>query len=161
MFATPGSLDSSAITMDGEGEQTRRRRLLTLIYLVMGPAALLIGMLPEVLERLYGLRVDTGFWPWILIALAGTFSTLVTSLLLGTIGGALVALIFSLSGGFVFLLFGHAAPEDAAKIFLSSVVITTVLGSCLGFLGGVPVWLWKAWKKRRAEQSPGGPDSSR
>ena len=135
--------------MNGDGEEMDRRAPLIRAFGVMSVCGLLLGTVPEILNYYYGTSFQIGFWPFVLIAVSGGWCAVVSSIGFGAIGGALTALIISVSGSLSYVLLQKSSFNEALRLFLSSVIITTVLGSFVGLLGGLPVWLWRAWQQNR------------
>ena len=139
--------------MNGDGEEMDRRTPLIRAFGVTSVCGLLLATVPEFLNYYYGTTLQIGFWPFVLIAAAGGWCTFVSSIGFGAIGGALTALVISVSGSLSYVLLQKSSFNEALRLFLSSVIITTVLGSFVGFLSGLPVWLWRSWQQSRRRRA--------
>jgi hypothetical protein len=135
--------------MKSDGEPHPKRHTLVRAYGLSALTAIFLAAVPEILNFTRGADIHVGLWPYLLMLVMGALCTRVTSIGYGMLGGAIAALVFSISGGLVFIMTTSVPAGDAARAVVSSVIITTVFGVCVGGLGGLPVMIWKAWLKGR------------
>jgi uncharacterized membrane protein YccC len=129
--------------------QERRSRQLLLVYGIMAVAGMAAAVVPQVLLRgsfLGNLTVIAAG----LLLVTGIWSTAVSSIPYGVVGGGLVGMVFTLSGTIVHLVNSGVEPAESMKLLVASTVISSILGSLLGLAGGVVVW---AFRLRRSPSS--------
>jgi hypothetical protein len=127
---------------------TPPRILLGRVYVIMAVLGSLTVAVPELLNYFLSVHISTGVLPFLVLAATGAWATHISSIGYGAVGGALVGFALSLVGGVVYVIIRLPDAGDAARLILSSVVITTVLGSAFGTLGGLPFWFWEFRRRR-------------
>jgi hypothetical protein len=136
-----------SLTMSHAAE-TVKPRMLGRVYAIMALAAVIIAMVPELLNHFEGAGIPTSILMYAVIVLTGAWATRVASLGYGAIGGALTGFLCSLTGGVVYAIIHHMDPAGAAKTITAAVLISLALGAVLGVAGGTPVWLWGRGRKQ-------------
>jgi len=119
--------------------QERRSRQLLLVYGVMAIAAMAVAVMPQVLMRRELLSNLTLIAAGLLV-LTGIWSTAVSSLLYGAVGGGLVGIVFALSGTIVHTIDHSLDASSSLKLMLAGSIISSILGSLLALAGGLIVW---------------------
>jgi hypothetical protein len=117
------------------------------VYAIASLAAVIVAMMPELLNHFQGTGIPSSVLMYAVIVLSGAWATSVASLGYGAIGGALTGFLCSLTGGIVYAIIHHMDPAGATKTVTAAVVISLGLGAVLGVLGGIPVWLWRLGRK--------------
>jgi len=118
------------------------------VFVAIASLAVLVPVLVQVVNQRYGWNVQLGPWLGVLFIAAGFWGTWVRSLGAGVGIAALSGLLLSVAGGITFLVLGSELPSRGARTFMSPMVLTTMIGTLLGFVGGFPVALWKGWRRR-------------
>jgi len=122
-----------------EDAQERRSRQLLLVYGVMAIAAMAAAVIPQVLMRGELLSSLTLIAAGLLI-LTGIWSTAVSSLAYGAVGGGIVGIVFALSGTIVHTIDRSLDASSSLKLMLAGTIISSILGSLLALAGGLIVW---------------------
>ena len=122
-----------------EDGQERRSRQLLLVYGIMAVLAMAAAVVPQVLVRgeffgnltviASGLLIVTGVW-----------STAVSSLPYGAVGGGLVGVVFAISGTIVHTVNRGLDASESLKLLIAATLISSILGTLLALAGGVIVW---------------------
>jgi hypothetical protein len=106
----------------------------------MAVAAMAAAVIPQVLakgEILSNLTVIAAG----LLVVTGIWSTAVSSLAYGAVGGGLVGIVFALSGTIVHTINRGLDAPSSLKLMLAATLISSILGSLLALVGGLIVWV--------------------
>ena len=136
-----------------QDSQERRSRQLLLVYGIMAVAAMTAAVVPQVLQRGDVLGHLTLIAVALLVA-TGIWSTAVSSIAYGAVGGGLVGVVFALSGSIVHTINHGLDAASSLKLMVAVTLIGSILGSLLASAGGLIVWVIRLRRRSSSTSSP-------
>ena len=118
------------------------------VYLLMAVPVALVGAASALIDRFDQIAFGTVPWPFVLFAVTGAWTTQVSSLGRGVLGGALMGLVMTGVRGLVMPLLGVPLPEEEQVMVLFYIEVAMVAGAILGLVGGLSVVALKRWRRR-------------
>jgi hypothetical protein len=121
--------------------ENKRLTLLAFAGLV-GAVAAVTGILVQITPLRSALSIDSGLIPFLMLLTIGFLTALIASVSLATIAGMFAGFVLAVSGS-VYCVLSHTCAGDTIRTFVAFAIIMICFGALFGFLGAIPVWLWR------------------
>jgi uncharacterized membrane protein len=138
--------------MDGAIEQKTRMHQLFAGFI--GAVAALTGIVAQVHGAQSFLIIDPGMLPFLVLLLIGLLVAAMSSVPVATIAGMFAGILLAISAS-IYCAVSNTCPTDTARTFVAFSVIMLFFGAVCGFVGAIPVWLWRWGRKTSPGEVPG------